>query len=55
MTSALEAYERALEINPNHQTSIYNIAVISIFTQNYSKSIDYFTRAIQLDASYIEA
>ncbi len=52
---ALEAYERALEINPNHQTSMHNIAVISIFSQNYSKSIDYFTRAIQLDASYIEA
>jgi len=52
---AVQAYQRALEVNPEHKTSLHNIAVIAIFTGDHPKAVTYFTKAIAVDASYLEA
>jgi len=52
---AIQAYERALEVNPEHKTSLHNIAVIAIFAGDYPKAVTCFTKAVAVDASYLEA
>ena len=52
---AILAYQRALEVNPEHKTSLHNIAVISIFKGEYQKSLEAFTGAISIDVAYLEA
>ena len=52
---AVQAYNRVLEANPDHKTSLHNIAVIAVFAADYSRAIAYFTKAIAVDASYLEA
>ena len=52
---AVQAYERALEVNPDHKTSLHNIAVVAVFAADYPRALAYFTKAISADASYLEA
>ena len=52
---AIQAYNRALELKPNHKTSLHNIAVIEVFRNSYESAIAYFTKAIAVDESYVEA
>ena len=52
---AVQAYERALEVNPDHKTSLHNIAAIAIFTGDHPRAVRYFTKAVAVDASYLEA
>ena len=52
---AIQAYNRALEIKPDHKTSLHNIAVIEVFRNSYESAIAYFTKAIEADESYVEA
>lgn len=52
---AVLAYQRALEVNPEHRISLHNIAVISIFKGDYANAIEVFGKAIGVDVSYIEA
>jgi len=53
--AAIEAYHRVLEINPEHKSSLHNIAVIAVFAGDYPRAIDNFTKAIANDMSYLEA
>ena len=34
---------------------MHNIAVIAVFNENYNKAVEYFSKAISVDASYLEA
>ena len=52
---AVQAYERALALKKDHKTSLHNIAVIEVFRKNYNSAINYFTQAITVDNSYVEA
>lgn len=52
---AVQAYERALELKSDHKTSLHNLAVIEVFRRNYNSAINYFTQAIKVDDSYVEA
>ena len=52
---AVQAYERALALKKDHKISLHNIAVIEVFRKNYNSAIDYFTQAIMVDNSYVEA
>ena len=52
---AVQAYERAIDLKPDHKTSLHNIAVIEVFRKNYDSAINYFTQAITADDSYVEA
>ena len=52
---AVQAYERALALKKDHKISLHNIAVIEVFRKNYNSAIDYFTQAIIVDNSYVEA
>ena len=52
---AVKAYERAIELKSDHKTSLHNIAVIEVFRKNYNSAINYFTKAIKADNSYVEA
>ena len=52
---AISAYERVLNSYPDHKTSLHNIAVIAVFTGDFPRAIEYFTKAIGADASYLEA
>lgn len=52
---AIQAYNRALELKPDHKTSLHNIAVIEVFRNSYESAIAYFTKAIAVDESYVEA
>jgi len=52
---AVLAYQRVLEVNPDHKTSLHNIAVIAFFSEDLPRAIEYFSKAIGADASYLEA
>lgn len=52
---AVQAYHRVLEADANHTSSMHNIAVIAVFAGDYPRAIEYFTKAISVDASYLEA
>lgn len=52
---AVQAYQRALEVNPEHKISLHNIAVISVFNKSYQNAIQTFDEAIKIDVSYLEA
>jgi len=52
---AISAYQRVLDLNPDHKTSLHNIAVIAVFGEDLPRAIEYFTKAIGADASYLEA
>lgn len=44
---ALNAYERALNINPSYVRGLYNMSVSYMNQSNYPKSIAYMVRALQ--------
>jgi tetratricopeptide (TPR) repeat protein len=52
---AISAYQRVLSAYPDHKTSLHNIAVIAVFGGDLPRAIEYFTKAIGADASYLEA
>ena len=52
---AVQAYERAIALKSDHKTSFHNLAVIEVFRKNYNSAINYFTKAITADNSYVEA
>ena len=52
---AILAYERVLDARSNHKTSLHNIAVIAVFQGDLPRALEYFTKAIEADASYLEA
>jgi len=53
---AQEIYKQILDINDNHKEAWHNRGYIEIFTYgDYPEAINYLTRAIQCDSSFIEA
>lgn len=52
---AIQAYERALEINPEYKIALHNIGVVKIFKGDVEEALKSFDLAIGLDASYLEA
>lgn len=56
MDQAEEIYKRILDINDNHKLAWHNRGYIQLFTYgDYELAIEYFTRAIQCDSTFIEA
>ena len=53
---AEEIYKQILDINDNHKEAWHNRGYIEMFTYgDYPEAINYLTRAIQCDSSFIEA
>lgn len=53
---AEEVYKQILDINSNHKDAWHNRGYIQLFTYgDYDLAIEYFTRAIQCDDTFIEA
>ncbi len=53
---AEEIYKRILDINSNHKLAWHNRGYIQLFTYgDYELAVEYFTRAIQCDSTFIEA
>ena len=56
MEQAEEIYKRILDIDSNHKLAWHNRGYIQLFTYgDYDVAIEYLTRAIQCDSSFIEA
>ena len=53
---AEELYKQILDINANQKNAWHNRAYIQLFTYgDYTQAIEYFTRAIQCDSTFVEA
>lgn len=50
--SALEAFRRAIELEPTRASAHYNIARIAARMGDKSKAIEHFVRAVELQADY---
>lgn len=56
MDKAEEIYKQILDIDANHKNAWHNRGYIELFTYgDYPQAIEYLTRAIQSDSSFIEA
>ncbi|MCQ2282826.1 MAG: tetratricopeptide repeat protein [Bacteroidales bacterium] len=56
MDQAEEIYKQILDIDVNHKNAWHNRGYIELFTYgDYPQAIEYLTRAIQSDSSFIEA
>ena len=53
--SAITAYQQALEVKPDHKTSMHNIAVINVYLGNIENALQVFSEAIDIDDRYLEA
>src|SRR5437879_2949842 len=53
--SAAEAFERAVEVNPDNARSRYNLALAQQFLNNAELAVAGYRRAIDLDPGLIEA
>ena len=51
LSSALAAYEEALELDPNKALTHYDIGVVHDYMRNYDRAIESFTRALAIDPS----
>ncbi len=51
LSSALVAYEKALDLDPNRGLTHYNIGVVHDYMRNYDEAVDSFARALALDPS----
>jgi len=54
LTGAMEAYERAVALEPTRASAHYNIARIAARMGDKSKAIEHFARAVELQPDYIE-
>lgn len=53
---AITTYENILNIEPEHQFSLYNLGYIHlVYLQDFAKGAEYFTRVIELNPEYAEA
>ena len=52
---AIEYYDRAIKINPNHILAHYNIAVIQSLFDNYEESIDWCNKTLDLESTNANA
>jgi tetratricopeptide (TPR) repeat protein len=52
---AIEYYDRAIKVNPNHILAHYNIAVIQSLFENYEESIDWCNKTLDLQSTNANA
>lgn len=53
---AITTYQNILNIDPNHQFSLYNLGYIYlVYLQDFAQGAEYFTRVIELNPEYAEA
>lgn len=51
-TKSLYYYNRALEINPNHKQSLFDLGALNSYVGNWNESIMYAERLIEIDPDY---
>ncbi len=52
---AIEAYRKAIELNPSKATTMYNLALVYNKTKDYSSAAQYFRMATQANPEYFKA
>jgi len=53
---AVEAYNNLLKIDPDYKFALYNLGFINlVYIKDFERSVQYFTRTIELDQKYFEA
>ncbi len=54
LEGALEAYARALELEPGRASAHYNVARIAARMRNKPKAIEHFVKAVELQSDYLD-
>ena len=53
---ALKMYAEMLKINPTNRFALYNSGYVNlVYLQDFTKAIDFFSRAFQSDSTYADA
>jgi tetratricopeptide (TPR) repeat protein len=52
---AIEAFDKAIEKNPNNPKAYFGLGGIYNIQKNHNKAIDLFRKAVQIDPTYVDA